>query len=258
MGIRPLDIQSPISTVELLGRKGRADCEENHNEGNGIGSRSLHHPTYDAYFGLRKSPAQLLMSRRLRSIIPSTTASLQPVLMNPEVIQRRFEEKQEKQKMFYDRNAKTRAGISVGDQILLRKNTGGYQSAVVIEKADTPRSYNVRTKGSAVYNAPVNISRNRDTILVMCLAWLHMKHCGMRSRVNRNCREYQRCRHRINPQKYIPVVPSEVNNLPLCQMSWNQYNAWNLYAGGEHSSHTPTISHDCFHVGLLFFLAINL
>ena len=53
--------------------------------------------------------------------------------------------------MFYDRNAKTRAGISVGDHILVRKNTGDYQSAVVTEKADTPRSYNVRTKDGAIY-----------------------------------------------------------------------------------------------------------
>ena len=98
-----------------------------------------------------KSPAQLLMRRRLRSILPSTPASLQPDLVNPEATQWRFEEKREKQKMFYDRNAKTHAGISVGDQILLRKNTGGYQSAVVTEKADTPRSYNVRTKDGAIY-----------------------------------------------------------------------------------------------------------
>ena len=70
--------------------------------------------------------------------------------MNPEDAQRRFEEKQEKQKMFYDRNVKPRAGISVGDQILLRKNTGGYKSAVVTEKADTPRSFNVCTKDGAI------------------------------------------------------------------------------------------------------------
>ena len=58
MGIRPLDIQSPIPTVEWIGREGRADCEEDRNEGNGIRSRPLHRPTgvpYDAYFGLRKS-----------------------------------------------------------------------------------------------------------------------------------------------------------------------------------------------------------
>ena len=45
MGIRPLDIQSPIPTVEWIGREGRADCEEDRNEGNGIGSRPLHRST---------------------------------------------------------------------------------------------------------------------------------------------------------------------------------------------------------------------
>ena len=55
-----------------------------------------------------KSPAQLLMSRRLRYILPSTPASLQLVPVNQEVTQLRFDEKQEKQKTFYDRNARTR------------------------------------------------------------------------------------------------------------------------------------------------------
>ena len=91
------------------------------------------------------------MSRRLISILPSTPASLQHVLVNPEDIQLRFEEKQDKQKRVYDRNARTRASISVGDPILMRKNSGGYQSAVVTEKTDAPRSYNVRTKDGAIY-----------------------------------------------------------------------------------------------------------
>ena len=57
MGIYPFDIQSTIPTVEWIGREGRADCEENRYEGNGIGSIPLHRPTgipYDAYFGLLK------------------------------------------------------------------------------------------------------------------------------------------------------------------------------------------------------------
>ena len=112
MGIRPLDIQSPIPTVEWIGREGRADYEDNRNEDNGIGSRTLHRVTGVSYSyrtapisDCGKSPAQLLMSRRLRYILPSTPASLQPVLVNPEDIQLRFEENQEKQKTFYDRNA---------------------------------------------------------------------------------------------------------------------------------------------------------
>ena len=91
------------------------------------------------------------MQTAKRSILPSPPASLQHVLVNPEDIQLRFEEKQDKQKTVYDRNARTRASISVGDQILMRKNSGGYQSAVVTEKTDAPRSYNVRTKDGAIY-----------------------------------------------------------------------------------------------------------
>ena len=55
VGIRQIDIQYPIPTVEWIGREGSADCEEDRNEG--IGSRPLHRSTgvpYDAYFGLRK------------------------------------------------------------------------------------------------------------------------------------------------------------------------------------------------------------
>ena len=33
----------------------------------------------------------------------------------------------------------------------MRKNSGGYQSAVVTKKTDAPRSYNVRTKDGAIY-----------------------------------------------------------------------------------------------------------
>ena len=33
----------------------------------------------------------------------------------------------------------------------MRENSGGYQSAVVTEKTDAPRSYNVRTKDGAIY-----------------------------------------------------------------------------------------------------------
>ena len=42
MGIRPLDIQSPISTIEWDGREGRADGKENHNEGKGLFKEALY------------------------------------------------------------------------------------------------------------------------------------------------------------------------------------------------------------------------
>ena len=57
MGIRPLDVQSPIPTVEWIGREGRAYCEEDRNEGNGLRSIPLNRSpgvSYDAYVGLLK------------------------------------------------------------------------------------------------------------------------------------------------------------------------------------------------------------
>ena len=154
MGIRPLDIQSPYPQSNGLAEKAVQTAKRIVMKATTSGR--------DPYIALLeyrttpisdcgKSPAQLLMSRRLRYILPSTPASLQHVLVIPEDIQLRFEEKQDKQNTVYDRNARTRAGISVGDQILMRKYSGGYQSAVVTEKTDAPRSYNVRTKDGAIY-----------------------------------------------------------------------------------------------------------
>ncbi|KAI0237465.1 hypothetical protein LSAT2_012009, partial [Lamellibrachia satsuma] len=68
-----------------------------------------------------KSPAQLLMSKRLRFILYATHRSLQPALVNPEVTHRRFKKKQKKQRRYYDRYSKIRSCISVGAHVLLRK-----------------------------------------------------------------------------------------------------------------------------------------
>ena len=64
-----------------------------------------------------QSHMQLLMSRRLRYIQPTTQQSLQPSIVNPEIIQ----------------------------------TTGGYEPAIVTEQANTPRSYSVRTNDGAAY-----------------------------------------------------------------------------------------------------------
>ena len=227
MGIRPLDIQSRYQQSNGLAEKAVQTAKRIVMKATASGR--------DRYIALLeyrttpisdcgKSPVQLLMRCRLRYILHSTPASLKLVLVNPEDTQLRFEEKEEKQKTFYDRNARNRAGISVGDQILTRKNSGGYQSAVVTDKTDAPRSYNVRTKDRAIY---------RRTSL-------HLKkprhYAGEVSRTS--APEALRCEIPREPQLSvirgpaisnvmppnqpaevpvadIPVVPSEVNNFPL-------------------------------------------
>ena len=52
------------------------------------------------------SPAQLLMSRRLRSIIPTTNAQLQPNVLDPHKVMEKLRLKQEQQKHYLDQHAK--------------------------------------------------------------------------------------------------------------------------------------------------------
>ena len=56
-----------------------------------------------------QTPSQLLMGRRLRSLLPATKESRRPSTVNSEETRARFVEKQRRQKKFDDRNASTRA-----------------------------------------------------------------------------------------------------------------------------------------------------
>ena len=54
--------------------------------------------------GLQESPAQLLMSRMLKSKLPTTTALLRPKVQ--EKVRKKLEQRAVKQKEYFDRNAK--------------------------------------------------------------------------------------------------------------------------------------------------------
>ena len=71
---------------------------------------------YDPYLGLLEyrnapidkvgSPAQLLMSRRPRSIIPTTEAQLQLRVQDPNKVKEKSRVKQEKQRYYFDQHTK--------------------------------------------------------------------------------------------------------------------------------------------------------
>ena len=69
------------------------------------------------------SPAQLSMSRRLRSAILCTEKHLRPVVINPEQIEEEFEQKQEIQKLYYDRSARPLLQLHEGEQIHIYKES---------------------------------------------------------------------------------------------------------------------------------------
>ena len=106
-----------------------------------------------------KSPAQLMMTRQLRSIIPVTQEQLLPRQTNPELVVARREHQQTLQKKYYDRTARPLTTLKTDDQVLLQSNNK-WQPGRVVRVDEQPRSYIVQTKDGGTYR------RNRRFIRI--------------------------------------------------------------------------------------------
>ncbi|XP_062576025.1 uncharacterized protein K02A2.6-like [Saccostrea cucullata] len=93
------------------------------------------------------SPAQLLMSRKLRSILPVVPDELKPKV--PVRVKELMVAEREKQKGYYDRSAKPLPPLSVGDSIRYQEGKLWKQGIVTKEEGD--RSYTVKSTEGAVY-----------------------------------------------------------------------------------------------------------
>lgn len=98
------------------------------------------------------------MSRRLRSILPTTSQQLKPETVSGNDVHARREQKQQYQGKYYNRSAKPLAPLRVGDHVRIQES-GSWNPAVDIQPADTFRSYHVRTAGGQVFR------RNRHHLL---------------------------------------------------------------------------------------------
>ena len=91
------------------------------------------------------SPAQALMSRRLRSTLPVATTKLDPALINGPTFQSSRENKQERQQKYFNRNA-------IGETVRFRKEPDSkWTLATVVEKLSTPQSYLLQTENGSRY-----------------------------------------------------------------------------------------------------------
>ena len=88
------------------------------------------------------SPAQLLMNRRLRSKLPVTLKHLKPKVISQKIVHEKLTQKQEKQKYFYDKSKRNLNDLRPGDTIRVQSEKK-WEPGVVVQKADTPRSYHV-------------------------------------------------------------------------------------------------------------------
>ena len=97
--------------------------------------------------GLDVSPAQLLMSRHLRSGLPITVTTLQPFVN--EGVREKLKQRQQQQKYRYDKQAKPLSNLQPKD--VVRYQTGRtWKPAIVISNHSSPRSYNIQTSQGTI------------------------------------------------------------------------------------------------------------
>lgn len=98
--------------------------------------------------GIGLSPAQLLMGRRLRTKLPTSSALLTTDTMSQ--VHEQLKQRQKKQKQYYDRMAKYLPDLQPGEGIRMRKGDS-WKPAVVLDKHEQPRSFIVKTPDGKLF-----------------------------------------------------------------------------------------------------------
>ena len=113
------------------------------------------------------SPAQVLMSRRLRSHLPNTKSQLKPQVVDSEKMKKKLEEKQVKQKQCYDKGSKKLSTLKEEESVRVQVKSK-WKPAVIKGKLQAPRSYIVqmsngqslrRNKMEPIEDDPVQVKR---------------------------------------------------------------------------------------------------
>jgi transposase InsO family protein len=98
------------------------------------------------------TPAQALMSRRLRSSLPISQQRLQPATIDRTTFLTIRGEQQQQQKKYFNNTSKPLPPLKKGDRVRFRKDPESpWQPAVVKAQHDTPRSYIIETSNGSQY-----------------------------------------------------------------------------------------------------------
>ena len=103
--------------------------------------------------GMTTSPAQRLMSRRTKTLLPTTQSLLLPRTINLESEKKELRQRQQAQAKYYNRSAKDLPSLSEGDVVRMKPFKLGdksWRKAQVTARLDE-RSYTVETDNAAVY-----------------------------------------------------------------------------------------------------------
>ena len=129
-----------IGTVKQLMRKTNEDSRDPH--------LALLAYRNTPVAGMPYSPAQLLMSRKLRDSLPTTESLLKPRVAEHAYV--RLRERQGKAKAYFDRGTKKLSKLDRGDTVRI-KSGRTWTPATVTAVHTSPRSYMVTTVSGRVY-----------------------------------------------------------------------------------------------------------
>ena len=110
------------------------------------------------------TPAQLLISRNLRSILPVTNNSLKPNIVDDSTFQHVRKEMQFQHKKYHDINTRELPELEKGTVVKVRDGKD-WRPAVVLGKAKQPRSFFIRLESGQVWRRHRRHLRDRLLIL---------------------------------------------------------------------------------------------
>jgi hypothetical protein len=91
------------------------------------------------------SPAQRLMSRRTKTILPVTEELLVPRVVSPEKVQDPLQHYKHLQKKAYDKKSQNLPALKKGDVVRIQEEKGFLKKGIVVQETNYPRSYQVKT-----------------------------------------------------------------------------------------------------------------
>ncbi|CAH0717253.1 unnamed protein product, partial [Brenthis ino] len=113
--------------------------------------------------GLSESPAQLMMSRQLRTVLPTIDENLMPNVVR---VKEDKELKQKKSKLYYDKTSQQRRGFNEGESVVHRRGRR-WEPAQIIKSNNTPRSYIIRTEdGQTLVRNSVHLRKSGNPFAI--------------------------------------------------------------------------------------------
>jgi hypothetical protein len=195
-----------IQTIKLMLKKSKADGKDPYLSLLGLRSTPLE--------DVGVSPAQLLMGRRLRTRLPTTSQMLKPQMVTS-TVQQVFETRQQKQKEYFDQGARALQKLEVGDNVRIWQE-GLWNPAQVTGLSDQPRSYVVQTPGGQVYR------RNRKYLMQSKELSNTLKDTNKQDVTQQDVHDSTEKKHEMDIQKKTSgsnSSPTKLSSLPVTTAS---------------------------------------